>query len=61
MLTILMLVEPVIDGVETAGNTDDYSFSSFFLIRMLVAVSNGMWALKLCSSEILQFLTQSAG
>jgi len=27
----------------------------------LVAVSSGMWAVKLCSSKILQFLTLGAG
>ena len=30
-------------------------------LNALVAVSKGMWAVKLCSSKILQFLTEGAG
>jgi len=37
------------------------TLASFPSLNGLVAVSKGMWAVKVCSNKILQFLTDSAG
>jgi len=45
-----------------AGNSVEENASIFSLIRsVLVAISKGMRAVKLCSNKILQFLTVGAG
>jgi len=48
---------------ESANNTAEENSSVFPLIQMhwLPAISKGMWALKLCTSKILQYLTEVAG
>jgi len=42
------------------GSTVEEIFSLFLLIKnTLLAISKGMWTVKLCSNKILQFFTQA--
>jgi len=43
-----------------AGNTVEENSGVFSSQNVLVAVSKGMWVVKLCSNKILQFLTGCA-
>jgi len=48
---------------DSVDNTVEENSSVFSLtnLNVLVAVSKGMWAVKLCINKILQFLTGGAG
>jgi len=47
---------------DSVDNTVEKNSSRLFHNpNALVAVSKGMWAVKLCANKILQFLTEGAG
>ena len=50
-------------GIAKCPNPEGNLYKNLFVIGycVLVAVSKGMWSVKLCTNKILQFLTGGAG